>query len=224
MKLLNCLELINEVSILIVVYHLIAFTDYVGSRETQYKVGWSLCAFTALNILTNLIFLVVTQTRALYVANRNNLRKCFAKCSSKRKKQTQEIQDKDKQNSMLELHSEKPPDDEESDASSLVREVPSARSLEIAEKIMSQTHEEMISRLNDSSDHLAQSTRGGKYDSDGEVVDLEMQSVHTETIESGRKFNPSKTYQASSFKPKMQAKNRQLVRDLQLVALNNLKE
>ena len=66
-NLLNSLELINEIITLIMTYHLIVFSDFVRDREVQYKVGYSVCAFTAFSITINLIFLVSTVTIAIHL-------------------------------------------------------------------------------------------------------------------------------------------------------------
>jgi hypothetical protein len=78
MNLLNFLELINEVSILVVVYHLIPFSDFVRDRETQYNIGYSVCAFTALNIVINLAFLVSNMSMTFYLRFKDRIKGWFA--------------------------------------------------------------------------------------------------------------------------------------------------
>ena len=51
---MNIMEIINELSILVAAYHLIAFNDFVEDPELQYKVGWSIIAVTVLNVLVNM--------------------------------------------------------------------------------------------------------------------------------------------------------------------------
>ena len=218
LSLLNSLELINEVTILIAVYHLTLFTDYVGKHETKYLVGWSLCAITAINILTNLVFLIVTQTRAIYLEYKRNPA-FVAKCKSSLKKvftctkekKPKEAKREKKKVEMFDVDSPDQLQEESSDASQLVR--PSVRSFDIASKILSLPHEqEMIDRFNETD--KAQSTHGGKQDSDIEVLDLEMQS----NLDSPKSSKSIKSYHASKFQQKHFARNRQLVRDLQIVA------
>jgi hypothetical protein len=36
----------NEVTILIIIYHMIVFPEFVDSRSTQYKAGYSVCIYT----------------------------------------------------------------------------------------------------------------------------------------------------------------------------------
>jgi len=62
---MNALEIFNECSILIVSYHLVAFTDFVPSVEAQYDMGFVLCGVTMLNIVVNLVCLVVYQVSML---------------------------------------------------------------------------------------------------------------------------------------------------------------
>ena len=54
------IEYFNEVSILICSYHLFLFTDFVDDADTRYQIGYSMIAFTSLNILVNLLLLVFT--------------------------------------------------------------------------------------------------------------------------------------------------------------------
>jgi hypothetical protein len=66
-KVLNYLEVMNEVTILIIIYHMIVFTEFVDSRSTQYKVGYSVCIFTGLNICINVIFLFSNLATTYYI-------------------------------------------------------------------------------------------------------------------------------------------------------------
>ena len=52
------MELINEVFVLILTYHLYTFTDFTSDLQTREQVGKSLIAITILSIVTN--FGVVT--------------------------------------------------------------------------------------------------------------------------------------------------------------------
>ena len=55
------MEYFNEVTILICCYHLFLFTDFVDDVEIRYKIGYSMMAFTCLNISVNL-FLIGFET------------------------------------------------------------------------------------------------------------------------------------------------------------------
>jgi hypothetical protein len=56
---MNKLEMYNELSILIIAYHLFIFTDFVSDNLIQYKFGLSVIVVTVLNILVNMMFIVV---------------------------------------------------------------------------------------------------------------------------------------------------------------------
>ena len=76
-KVLNYLEVMNEVSILIIIYHMIVFTDYVDSRSTQYVVGYSVCIFTGLNICINVIFLFTNLATTYYMRFKKSIHVCL---------------------------------------------------------------------------------------------------------------------------------------------------
>ena len=52
--LLTKLEIFNELSILMVSYHLFIFTNYVPNERIQYYGGWSCLLITLINIFTNI--------------------------------------------------------------------------------------------------------------------------------------------------------------------------
>src|SRR3569833_1698536 len=52
-KLVNKIEIFNELTIMTVGYHLILFTEFVPSIEMQYMAGYSVIAITIFNILVN---------------------------------------------------------------------------------------------------------------------------------------------------------------------------
>ncbi len=62
------LEYFNEATILLCVYHEFLFTDFVDDADIRYLIGYSLIAFTCLNILGNLGLL-------LYITGLNLVRK-----------------------------------------------------------------------------------------------------------------------------------------------------
>jgi hypothetical protein len=78
---LNYLEIMNEVTILILIYHMIVFTDFVESRTMQYQLGYLVCIFTVLNICINVIFLFSNLVTTYYM----RLKKSFYACSRARK-------------------------------------------------------------------------------------------------------------------------------------------
>jgi hypothetical protein len=76
-KVLNYLEIMNEVTILILIYHMILFTDFVDSRSVQYQFGYSVCIFTVLNICINIIFLFSNLATTYYVRLKKSLHACL---------------------------------------------------------------------------------------------------------------------------------------------------
>ena len=76
----NRMERINELSVLMAGYTLLAFSDWVGDIDRQYEVGWILVSIIALNICYNFGSLAVRITEKLktslriYKARRNNIR------------------------------------------------------------------------------------------------------------------------------------------------------
>jgi hypothetical protein len=51
------MEIVNEIFILIVNYHLIFFNDFVPDPDLRYNLGWSIISFTSLAIFTNIVVL-----------------------------------------------------------------------------------------------------------------------------------------------------------------------
>ena len=76
-KILNYLEIMNEVTILILIYHMIVFTDFVESRSVQYQLGYSVCIFTVLNICINVIFLITNLATTYYMRFKKSIYACL---------------------------------------------------------------------------------------------------------------------------------------------------
>ena len=55
----NNLEISNETLILINTYFLIVYSDFVGSPEVRYQMGWVNVAFLTFMLLTNILMLVM---------------------------------------------------------------------------------------------------------------------------------------------------------------------
>jgi hypothetical protein len=53
------MESYNEITILLVGYHLLLFTDFIEDSDMQYMVGFSVIVVTLLNILINFIIMFV---------------------------------------------------------------------------------------------------------------------------------------------------------------------
>jgi len=67
--LLNVTEIVNEVTVLLVAYHLFCFSDFVTSPDDEVKVGWSLIFLILANILFNTVVFIymVVRSAILYV-------------------------------------------------------------------------------------------------------------------------------------------------------------
>ena len=73
-RLLNMLEIFNEVCILLSSYHLLMFTDFNIDENSENKAGYSLIAITALNVLVNTVFMAIQTYYKIKQAIRKILR------------------------------------------------------------------------------------------------------------------------------------------------------
>ena len=55
----NYIEVLNEVTLLLLTYHLWCFTDFVGEPETRNYLGFAFIATTQSNILVHLILMII---------------------------------------------------------------------------------------------------------------------------------------------------------------------
>ena len=53
------LEVMNELTNIILLYHLFFFTDFVGDAEVRYQIGWSFIAVTAGNMFVHFTLMVI---------------------------------------------------------------------------------------------------------------------------------------------------------------------
>ena len=51
-------EVMNEVTVLLLLYFMLAFTDWRPSGEERYFYGWFYIAFSSLNLLIHIVFLI----------------------------------------------------------------------------------------------------------------------------------------------------------------------
>jgi len=56
------LHIFDELGVILLMYHLICYTDFVPEPETQFKVGWSMVAITALLIIPVNLFVLCVST------------------------------------------------------------------------------------------------------------------------------------------------------------------
>jgi len=66
----NKLEIFNEVMIMMSIYPLILYTDFVPSPEAQYQVGWVAIGISTLQVGVNLGFMCFLQIREIISACR----------------------------------------------------------------------------------------------------------------------------------------------------------
>lgn len=64
-KELNVLELFNEITILVVGYHLLTFSPLVPEAEVRYKMGFVCSGVVLLNVAVNLTMLVKTRIASI---------------------------------------------------------------------------------------------------------------------------------------------------------------
>ena len=57
-KLKNKIEVVNEIFIGIITFHMCFFTDWVPSYDTQYALGWSMIFWTFICIIFNLVYVI----------------------------------------------------------------------------------------------------------------------------------------------------------------------
>lgn len=57
----NKIELMNEITSIILLYHMFSFTDWVPEASDRYIMGWSFIVFTSLNLICHLIILARNQ-------------------------------------------------------------------------------------------------------------------------------------------------------------------
>ena len=60
------LEIMNEVTNFILLYHLLTFTDFVGDVEARYSIGWSFLFFMCGNLCVHLYLMI----KGMYISLR----------------------------------------------------------------------------------------------------------------------------------------------------------
>ena len=56
-KVVNYIEIFNEICILLCIYCMIVYTDFNLDKDIKWNVGWVICAVVALNIIVNVAVL-----------------------------------------------------------------------------------------------------------------------------------------------------------------------
>ena len=55
----NVIEIINELVILLAVFHMFSFSDFYDNYEMKYQIGWSLNILVCLQIIINILIMSV---------------------------------------------------------------------------------------------------------------------------------------------------------------------
>ena len=61
------IDLFNEFSILLITWHMMCFTDFVLSSDTQWLVGWSMIFCICLNAFVNISIVLGVGSRLIYL-------------------------------------------------------------------------------------------------------------------------------------------------------------
>ena len=69
-KLNNAIQIFNETAVLVCIWSMFLFTNYVGSPEVRHNMGQKVLFFVALNIFINLVVLLVVLIRKIWKAIR----------------------------------------------------------------------------------------------------------------------------------------------------------
>ena len=71
------MEIFNEVKLILIMYHIICFTDYIDDSETKFLIGFSCCAFVVGGLAVNMFSLIVAPIYML-------IRKCKLRYAKQR--------------------------------------------------------------------------------------------------------------------------------------------
>ena len=74
------LEIMNEITSILLLYHMFCFTDWVPEAETRYLMGWSFIGITCSNLVLHVVMLCFNSTLNL---KQRCLRLCTAKAKGK---------------------------------------------------------------------------------------------------------------------------------------------
>ena len=65
------MQICNEVFVLVCVWLMFLFSNYVPNAETRYDLAYLFLYFVATNMVLNVLYLVFTIVRKIYYASRN---------------------------------------------------------------------------------------------------------------------------------------------------------
>ena len=90
----NNLEIMNEATNFVMLYHVMCFTDFVPEAEDRYFIGWSFVACICMNLMVHLTLLIMDTTAQIKES-------CKEKCCKKKKDEDEEEELKKKELSVI---------------------------------------------------------------------------------------------------------------------------
>ena len=72
----NRLEVMNEATNFVMLYHVMCFTDFVPEAEDRYYIGWSFIACIVVNLIVHMSLLIIDTTKQVKSSAKE---KCFKK-------------------------------------------------------------------------------------------------------------------------------------------------
>ena len=67
----NCIQVVNELTVLTCVWLLFHYSDFVGSPDTRYDLGFYFMYLIAIDIIFNVVFLIYTVVKKIYLEIRS---------------------------------------------------------------------------------------------------------------------------------------------------------
>lgn len=59
------MDFFNEIKLMLIMYHLILFTDFISDVDTKFYIGYSCASFLVLSLLSNMIVLFIAPIKSL---------------------------------------------------------------------------------------------------------------------------------------------------------------
>ena len=84
----NKLEVMNECTNFVMLYHVMCFTDFVPEAEDRYYIGWSFVACICMNLMVHLYLLIMDTVAQVKES-------CKEKCCKKKGEEEEELKKKD---------------------------------------------------------------------------------------------------------------------------------
>ena len=75
----NVIQIVNEIVVLVSVWMMFHFTEFVAAPETRYDLGYYFMYFVSIDVILNVVLLIYTILKKFVQALRNCCRKRLAK-------------------------------------------------------------------------------------------------------------------------------------------------